>query len=295
VSCTSATRQASCGTFPATRGKPVNPADRDSAFSGSIPEVYERYLVPLIFEPYAADLATRAVLHGPARMLEVAAGTGVLTRALANALPPSTSIVATDLNQPMLDQAALVGASRSVEWRQADVFQLPFPDDAFDMVVCQFGVMFFPERAKAYAEIRRVLRPGGTFLFNVWDRLDQNDFAEAVTGALAQLFPQDPPRFMDRVPHGYYDYSTIQLDLFEGGFSGRPDFSTVTARSTAASPRIAAVAYCLGTPLRSEIESRDATGLDEATNCAAGAIERRFGSGAISGKIQAHVVRVERQ
>jgi ubiquinone/menaquinone biosynthesis C-methylase UbiE len=276
-------------------GKSVSPADRDSAFSGSIPEVYERYLVPPIFDPYAADLANRAMLLNPTRVLEVAAGTGVLTRALANALPSSTGIVATDLNQPMLDQAALVGTARSVEWRQADVFRLPFPDDAFDMVACQFGVMFFPEHAKAYAEIRRVLRSGGKFLFNVWDRLDQNEFAETVTRALAELFPQDPPRFMDRVPHGYYDYSTIQHDLVEGGFSKPADISTVTARSSAGSARIAAMAHCMGTPLRNEIESRDATRLDEATACAAEAIERRFGSGVVTGKIQAHVICVERQ
>jgi ubiquinone/menaquinone biosynthesis C-methylase UbiE len=144
--------------------------DIDRTFAGSIPALYERYLVPLIFEPYAYDLASRVALRQPCRDLEVAAGTGVVTRQLANALPPAVSILATDLNQPMLDQAAAAGTTRPVEWRQADAMQLPYPDEAFDVVVCQFAVMFFPDKQKAFSEARRVLRPGGSFIFNVWDR-----------------------------------------------------------------------------------------------------------------------------
>jgi threonine dehydrogenase-like Zn-dependent dehydrogenase len=99
-------------------------ATSDRKFSGSIPEVYERYMVPLIFEPYAVDLAARMAQIAPKRVLEIAAGTGVLTRQLARVLPPATAIVATDLNQPMLDRAKSVGTARPVEWRTADAMQL---------------------------------------------------------------------------------------------------------------------------------------------------------------------------
>src|SRR5215472_15945481 len=132
----------------------------DKVFAGSIPKIYETYLVPLIFRPYADDLAQRVAALQVRRVLEVAAGTGVVTRALAAALPGDVEIVATDLNQAMLDQAAATGTSRPVTWRQADAMQLPFPDGSCDVVVCQFGAMFFPDKAKAFAEARRVLRKG---------------------------------------------------------------------------------------------------------------------------------------
>ena len=267
--------------------------DTDKVFAGSIPKLYETHLVPLIFEPYAADLAKRLASRSPARVLEIAAGTGVVTRRLASALPASASIVATDLNQAMLDQASSVGTQRPVEWRQADAMRLPFGDATFDAVVCQFGVMFFPEKAKAFAEARRVLSPGGVFIFNVWDRIEENEFADTVTTALASLFPKDPPRFMARTPHGYFDRSTIERDLEGGGFTAKPNINTVAARSKAASARIPAIAYCQGTPLRNEIEARDASRLGEATDVAAQAIAKRFGQGAVDGKIQAHVVTIE--
>jgi SAM-dependent methyltransferase len=200
----------------------MHPLSTDTAFAGSIPKLYERYLVPLIFEPYAADLALRIVPRHPSRVLEIAAGTGVVTRQLAEALPPAVSIVATDLNQAMLNQAAAEGTSRPVEWRQADALHLPFPDEFFDVVVCQFGVMFFPDKVRAYAEARRVLRPGGQFIFNVWDRIDHNDFANTVTHAVGTLFPDDPPRFLARVPHGYHDLSVIAQDLARGDLRSRP-------------------------------------------------------------------------
>ena len=268
-------------------------ADTDKVFAGSIPKLYETHLVPLIFEPYAADLAKRLSPRRLHRILEVAAGTGVVTRALAAALPESAAIVATDLNQAMLDQAVSMGTRRPVEWRQADALQLPFADGAFDAVVCQFGVMFFPDKPKAFAEARRVLGPGGVFLFNVWDRIAENEFADTVTTALESVFPQDPPRFMARIPHGYHDPRTIERDLAGGGFSAPPAIDTVAARSRAASPRMPAIAYCQGTPLRSEIEARDPARLGEATDVAARAIARRFGQGAVDGKIQAHIVTVK--
>jgi SAM-dependent methyltransferase len=267
--------------------------DSDKVFAGSIPEIYETHLVPLIFEPYAADLAHRLAARPLSRVLEIAAGTGVVTRALANALPANVSIVATDLNQAMLDHASAVGTKRAVEWRQADAMRLPFGDAAFDAVVCQFGVMFFPDKSKAFAEARRVLRPGGAFVFNVWDRIEENEFADVVTTALESVFPNDPPRFMARTPHGYHDHRVIGRDLADGGFARAPRVDTVAARSRAASCRIPAIAYCQGTPLRNEIEARDALRLGEATDVAAEAIGRRFGRDAVDARIQAHVVVVE--
>jgi SAM-dependent methyltransferase len=271
----------------------MNPLSADTAFVASIPQVYDRYLVPLIFQPYAADLALRTVRRHPSRVLEIAAGTGVVTRQLAKTLPPGVSIVATDLNQTMLDQATAEGTSRPVEWRQADALQLPFPDAFFDVVVCQFGVMFFPDKARAFAEARRVLRASGQFIFNVWDRIEQNDFADTVTRALETLFPDDPPRFLARVPHGYHDPAVIAQDLARGGFTRSPEVTTLPARSRAVSPRIPAVAYCHGTPLRGEIEARDSSRLIEATDVATSAIAHQFGSETVDGKIQAHIVAIE--
>ena len=269
-------------------------SDVDKVFAGSIPRLYEQYLVPLIFAPYADDLAARVAARTPSRVLEVAAGTGVVARALAEKLPESTAIVATDLNPGMLEAAAQVGTARPVQWRRADAMQLPFADGEFDVVVCQFGVMFFPERRHAFAEARRVLRPGGAFVFNTWDRIEDNEFADVVTDALATLFPADPPRFMARTPHGYHDRATIERDLRAGGFAAAPRIDTLAKRSRAPTARHPAIAYCQGSPLRSEIEARDAARLGEATDVAAAAIERRFGAGPVDAKIQAHVVVAER-
>jgi SAM-dependent methyltransferase len=268
-------------------------SDADKVFAGSIPKLYQEYLVPLIFEPYAADLVKRLSSRSLSRVLEIAAGTGVVTRALASALPESVSIVATDLNQAMLDQASAVGTRRTVEWHQADAMQLPFQDETFDAVACQFGVMFFPEKPKAFSEARRVLRRGGVFVFNVWDQITENEFADTVTTALEAVFPSDPPRFMARTPHGYHDHRTIERDLAHGGFTASPRIDTVAARSRATSSRIPAIAYCQGTPLRNEIEARDAARLGEATDVAAEAIAKRFGRGAVDGKIQAHIVTID--
>ena len=268
--------------------------DSDKVFAGSVPKIYETYLVPLIFQPYATDLAKRLAARPVKQVLEIAAGTGVVTRAMSASLRGDASIVATDLNQAMLDQAMALGTQRPVEWRQADAMQLLFPDGSFDAVVCQFGVMFFPDKAKAFAEARRVLRPKGFFLFNVWDQIGENEFADTVTTALESLFPKDPPRFLARTPHGYHHLPTIERDLARGGFTAAADVTTVSARSKASAPRDPAIAYCQGTPLRNEIETRGAGRLGEATDVAAAAIAKRFGPGAVEGKIQAHVISIER-
>jgi len=261
-------------------------ANADAAFAGSIPELYERFMVPLLFDPYAEDLARRIVLRKPARILELAAGTGAVTRKLVLRLPAATQIVATDLNGAMLEHARRLCSAANVDWRQADAMQLPFPDASFDLVVCQFGAMFFPDKARAFGEARRVLKPGGAYLFNVWDGLAQNEFAAAVTTALATLFPDDPPRFLARTPHGYSDAATIRRDLAAGGFTA-VEHQVLAARSHAPSAHIPATAYCQGTPLRNEIEARG--DLQKATSVAECALERHFGNGIIEGQIQALV------
>ena len=264
--------------------------EADKVFAGSVPENYDRHMVPLIFEPYAADMARRAASLSPGAVLEVAAGTGVVTRALAPKLSSDARYIVTDLNQPMLDYAASRQAPGSrIEWRQADALALPFENATFDLVFCQFGAMFFPDRSAGYREARRVLKPGGRFIFNVWDRIEENIFADDVTKALARIFPNDPPRFLARTPHGYHDTALIRRELEGAGFSGVA-IETRAEQSRASSPRIPAVAYCQGTLLRNEIEAREAGKLEAATDYAASAIADRHGSGAVAAKIQAHIV-----
>jgi ubiquinone/menaquinone biosynthesis C-methylase UbiE len=264
-------------------------AATDKVFSGSIPEVYDRLMVPLIFEPYARDLAGRIAAAKPGRVLETAAGTGVLTRALASQLPANVSITATDLNEPMLVQAQKSLSDKRVAWQQADALALPFDSAGFDAVACQFGAMFFPDRVKGFSEARRVLKGGGRFFFNIWDGIADNEFADVVTQALAEVFPHDPPRFMARIPHGYGDKDQIRNDLVRAGFADIT-IDAVEHRSRAPSPREPAIAYCQGTPLRSEIEARGAPGLQAVTERAVEALARRFGNGAVEGKIRAWVI-----
>jgi SAM-dependent methyltransferase len=178
-----------------------------------------------------------------------------------------------------------------IQWRQADALALPFENSSFDLVYCQFGAMFFPNRVAGYREAKRVLKPGGHFLFSVWDRIEDKVFADDVTNALARIFPDNPPRFLARTPHGYYDTALIRRDVEDAGFS-HINIETRAEQSSAASPRIPAIAYCQGTPLRNEIEAREAGKLEYATDEAAAAIAERHGDGEIAAKIQAHVILV---
>ena len=261
----------------------------DEKFTGSIPDTYDEYLVPLIFEKYALDIAKRVSNSKPQAVLETAAGSGVVTRALAPMLPQDARYVVTDLNQPMLDRAKRQqSAAHAIEWQQADALSLPFDAGTFDAVCCQFGVMFFPDKQAGFREALRVLKDGGCFIFNVWDRIEENHFADSVTQTAARFFPDDPPLFMARTPHGYHDVAQITDDLKQAGF-GKIDFHTISEQSLAGNPRDPAVAYCQGTPLRNELEERDAARLAEVTDAAAADIEKQFGSGAVSGKIQGHV------
>ncbi|MEX0344536.1 MAG: class I SAM-dependent methyltransferase [Rhizobiaceae bacterium] len=264
--------------------------DTDKLFAGSIPDIYDSYLVPLIFENFARDMAQRVASLEPETVLETAAGSGVVTRELAALLASEANYVVTDLNQPMLDRAAkMQGADDRITWKQADALQLPFDDDSFDAVCCQFGVMFFPDRVAGYKEARRVLRPGGAFVFNCWDHIEDNVFADIVTRAASEIFPEDPPVFLARTPHGYCDVALIRSEVEAAGFS-RMEIETIEDSSKAQSPRDPAIAYCQGTPLRNEIEARDASLLDEVTDRAAAAIATGFGEGPVAARIKGHVV-----
>jgi ubiquinone/menaquinone biosynthesis C-methylase UbiE len=212
----------------------VGDVDADRIFQGSVPAVYDQHLGPLLFVPYADDLASRLAGMQHGRILETAAGTGMVTRALVSSLPESVSIVSTDLNQPMLDHASSQLPSTRVTWRQADAQHLPFLDGKFDAVVCQFGVMFFPDKPQAFSEAYRVLKPGGRFLFNVWDRIEENEFADIVVKSVATLFPDNPPMFLARTPHGHYDTAALEAQLRAVGF-GAVTTESVTRESQALS------------------------------------------------------------
>ena len=268
--------------------------ESDKVFGGSIPEVYDSHLVPMIFEAYADDLAERTAALGPRTVLETAAGSGVVTRALAARLAADARYVVTDLSQPMLDHAAnKQGVDSRITWRQADALKLPFEDASFDAVVCQFGVMFFPSKVAGYAEARRVTKPGGKFLFNVWDSLAANEFAQVVSDAVATVFPDDPPGFLTGAPFGYYDLDIIRSELDQAGFS-QVSISTLEDTSKAPSTQFVAMGFCQGNPIRTEIEARDSSLLDYATEQAANAVAARFGSGPVSGKIRGYVIEAVR-
>jgi ubiquinone/menaquinone biosynthesis C-methylase UbiE len=266
--------------------------EKDKIFAGSIPALYDRYLGPLIFEPYALDLAERLSKPAPARILETAAGTGIVSRAMARHLPDSV-ILATDLNQPMLDHAVSQTKAMNVTYGQADAQALPFDDGVFDAVVCQFGVMFFPDKPSAFAGARRVLMPSGRYLFNVWDRIEANDFAHVTIETLAKLFPDNPPKFLARTPHGFHDKTVIERLLREAGFS-RIEIETLAKTSRAPSGREPAIGFCEGSPLRGEIEAMGPGELERATDAVAAALAAQFGQGPIEGNIQAIVISASR-
>lgn len=267
--------------------------DADRAFAGAIPVLYERLMVPLLFAPYAEDLAARVAALSPGRVLETACGTGAVTRQLARRLPPATEIVATDLNGPMLEAAATATGARPVRFEVVDAMSLPFDDASFDVVACQFGVMFFPDRARALSEARRVLRPGGRLLFSTWDRIEENDIADAVTQGVTTLFPSDPPSFLSRTPYGWHDVHAVVDTVRRAGFEAEPAVVSLQCRTRARSAREAAEAFCLGTPLRGEIEARDPAAMDRAIEAATRAVAARLGP-AMEGRLRAHVVSVAR-
>jgi SAM-dependent methyltransferase len=226
-----------------------------AAFTGEIPEAYERLLVPVMFAPYAREIARRVALGGPARVLEVACGTGALTRELRHALPSFTPLVATDLNEAMVARAREAGTD-GVAWATADAAALPFDDAEFDAVACGFGLMFLPDRVAGLAEAERVLRPGGTLVASVWRPLAEHPAHAAVADGLAEAFPDDPPRFLD-TPYGYHDRAALRRDADAAGF-GALDLDDVRHVGEAASARAFVEGILRGTPLAHDVEARGA-------------------------------------
>jgi SAM-dependent methyltransferase len=257
-------------------------------FSGSVPELYDRHLGPLLFAPYAADLASRAARTRPRRILELACGTGILTRELIRSLPADADITASDLSEGMLAVAKSRIDDDRVRWRQADALALPFDAATFDLIVCQFGVMFFPDKPAAAAQVRRVLRPGGTYLFNVWGALGDNPLAAVAQRALEETLPQDTPTFY-HVPWGYCDPATIDRDARRGGFDDvKVEPVDVTGRSESAEH--AAIGVTRGSPIAVLLAERGAAAADEVTKRTAEAFAREFGRGPIGVPMRAYVV-----
>jgi ubiquinone/menaquinone biosynthesis C-methylase UbiE len=260
--------------------------EADRRWIDSMPEAYEGGLVATVFRPFAKDLAQRAARLGPQRVLELAAGTGVLTLEVLGMLP-SADVVATDLNEPMVALGEL-HAPRAL-WRTADAMDLPFEDAAFDLVLCQFGVMFFPDKPAALSEVRRVLVAGGSCLLNVWGALAAHDFQAAVVAACDRLFPHSPPSFMRSVPHYYANVDTLVADIEAAGLRV-VEVEQLVLESPQASAVDIAVGYCFGTPLRSEIEARGGD-FDSVVGAIASEIEGHLGGGTVTGRMQAYVVR----
>jgi ubiquinone/menaquinone biosynthesis C-methylase UbiE len=262
--------------------------DQELRFTGSVPEKYDRLMVPLIFQPYADELARRAREFVPARILETAAGTGVVTEALHHALPDA-EIVATDLNQPMLDVASQRVRSERVRFVEADAQELPFADGEFDLVACQFGAMFFPDKVRGHSEARRVLKEGGHYLLAVWDRIERNDLTDAAQQALIDFFPDDPPLFMREGPFGYHDPKRIEQDLRDAGFA-KVQIDTIQKRSRSPSPHDAATALCYGTPMGVEVDEREPGSLDRVFVVVEQALRRFEGPDGIDAPLSAHIV-----
>jgi SAM-dependent methyltransferase len=267
-------------------------ANNDAGFVGSIPELYDRNIGPLMMEPYASDIGRRLSDMSTGQLLEVAAGTGIVTAALARTLA-KVHLVATDLNQPMLDHAAAKPELRGVEFRQADALALPFDDQSFDAVVCQFGVMFFPDRIAAFGEAYRVLKPGGRFVFNVWESVDKNPIVAATLAGLSRRYPQHPSWFLERTPCGYRDPVVIRENLAAAGFS-ESHIQTVPMTGRAQSPMVAAIGFCQGSPMRAELEALDPGGLEKATAAAAASITEQFGEDAFEPELCALVIETRR-
>ncbi len=244
--------------------------ERYTVFEHSAPALYDRYMGPLLFEPFANVIAERCALLKPARILETAAGTGIVTSAVHQALP-KTEIVATDVNGAVLEFAGQRLRSECVTFERADAQDLPYAEASFDLVLCQFGAMFFPDKVRANREARRVLRKGGHYLLVTFDRLELNPIPRAASEAVAALFPADPPNYMNKGPFSYSDAALIERDLLAAGFT---DIAVETLTlSCRVSAHDAALGIVVGSPFRAEIERRDATALDRARDAVTGALQ----------------------
>lgn len=254
------------------------------AFKHSMPELYDRYMVPLLFEPYADFVAELVTRVRPGRILETAAGTGVATRAVSHAVP-GAEIIATDINPAVVDFAAAHVTSSGVTFQRADAQDLPFEDESFDLVLCLFGAMFFPDKVRANQEALRVLRPGGQYVLVTFDRLELNPIPKVAEEAVAALFPQDPPVYMERGPFSYTDAGLVENDMRAAGFT-RVEVDT-RALHTHVSAGDAAAGMVLGSPFRAEIERRDPAGLERALEAVTEALRPWDGKDA---PISGHVV-----
>jgi SAM-dependent methyltransferase len=259
--------------------------DNDAGFVGDIPQSYERGLVPTLFADYAIHTANRVAALKPGRVLETAAGTGVVTRRLRDALPKDAHLTASDLNAPMLEVArSKFRPDERIEFTPADAMALPFGDREFDVVVCQFGVMFYPDKDKAYAETYRVLAPGGRYVFSVWDSFRHNPFAAIVHETLATLFPRDPPQFM-RVPFSY-PFEPIKESLIDAGFA---DITAAILKIDKAVPDVDVFAHgaVYGSPSVDQIRARGTVAPDEVVAAIAAGLRRAFGPDPIRMPLQA--------
>jgi ubiquinone/menaquinone biosynthesis C-methylase UbiE len=262
-------------------------AETSINFSGSIPQLYDRYLGPVLFEPYAADLARRAAAQATGPVLEMACGTGIVTQQLRAHLAPEVEIVATDLSQPMLDYAqAKLPTLKNVTWRQADIAALPFPDAAFPTVVCQFGLMFVPDKQAAFREARRVLRTGGVFAFNVWDKVTANPFVHITHETLAKLFPVDPPQFL--TPFTFNDPEVLRQLLTTQGFSNI-QLETVRLEARSESANALATGFVQGSPFSAAIQERGAS-FESVIAAVAEALAQHGGAAPFRSTLQAVVV-----
>jgi ubiquinone/menaquinone biosynthesis C-methylase UbiE len=259
----------------------------DTVFAGSVPELYDAHLGPLLFDPYAQDIAKRARADPARRVLETAAGTGRVTRALAEAMP-DTRITATDLNAGMIALGAAFVTSPNVRWQSADMLALPFESATFDLIVCQFGVMFVPDQTAAFREALRVLVPGGRFLFNVWDAIGKNEVADVVSRAVAIALAPGEQTFLERAPYAHGDPVAIERKLRDSGFS-RVAVEAVDRRSCAASAYGPALGFVQGSPMAAQIEAHAPGTLADVTARAERALIERFGSGPIDGAMRAFV------
>ena len=230
-------------------------------FKHSTPSLYDRYMGPLLFEPYATHVAERVAALQPERILETAAGTGIATRAVSQTVPEAV-IVATDINPTVVEFAAQLPHSERVTFQRADAQDLPFDDASFDLVLCLFGVMFFPDKVRANTEARRVLRPGGSYVLVTFDRLELNPVPKAAGEAVARLFPNDPG-YMERGPFSYADAEMVDQDLRAAAFESI-QLETVEL-SSLVNARDAAHDIVLGSPFRAEIEQLDPSALERAT------------------------------
>ena len=256
-------------------------ATHDAVFAGSIPEFYHRYLGPLLFAGYATDLAGRLQMlpANDASVLELAAGTGILTERLKSRLPPEVRLTATDLNAPMLEVAkrrlSAGPMATGITWRVADATSLPFEDECFDAVICQFGVMFFPDKGQAAREAYRVLRPSGQWLFNVWGSWEENSFARIVHETIAGFFPADPPGFY-RVPFGFHDPVALRQLVLDAGFP-EPEITTLNRVAVAPMATEAAIGLVRGNPSITDIEERGTADPEVIIKKVAESLARAFG------------------